>query len=240
MFFALPYTALSRSHIVESMFQVFYATCSSLKIPFVTTTEKLIYHDIYRLINCTVRYLRGVACDSNGGYLWYRLRTLCPDKLTEQIFKTVKSLSVKVQDDGMKRILAPFAQFHRGVTADGNFDPSFFYLPSFQELLPKIKWDSNALDVEWNPSSFTDRAGVEQEIWPKGKLSRAGPQRFLNWVRATMKPIYDPMYIILLIAKKLNLMNNKWYDEQSPKLFFLTDVSPRFVKDIVNNIDRER
>jgi len=227
-FYALPFNAGDKVQIVEGMFQVFSATCNNLKISFVTSIEKLVYHDMYRLINCTVRYLRGTAIDANGGYLWYRLRKLCPDKFLEQIFKAVKRVASRLQDDGIKKLLAPFAQFDKDVTTNGNFDPSFFYLPCFSDLLHNIGWDSNALDVGWNPTSYKVKSGADMEIWPKGKLSRTGPQKFIDWVRSALKPVYDPMFLILYICNKLNMINNKCYDERSPKLFFLTDVSPRF------------
>ena len=74
---------------------------------------------MYRLINCTVRYLRGTTIDSIGRYLWYRLRKLCPEKVLEQIFKAVKRVACRIQDEGMKKLLALFEQFDKNVTANG-------------------------------------------------------------------------------------------------------------------------
>ena len=196
-------------------------------IKFATRSEKLMYHDMYRLINCTVRYLDGTAKDSTGGYLYERLRNHCPTKFLEVIFTSVKKLSSHCSTATMEKMLAPFAQFHQDKTTNGDYDMPFT-LSSFKGLLRNIHWDSNVLDVDWNPDTFVDRAGSTQTIWVQKKsLTAAGPTKFIEWVRMTFKPLLDPMYILLYILKSLNMLNPFNFLDHTPTIFFLPDVSPR-------------
>jgi len=60
-FYIQPFACNTRVEIVEAMFQIFHSSCYADDIKFFTTLEKLMYEDMYRLINCTVRYLQGKA-----------------------------------------------------------------------------------------------------------------------------------------------------------------------------------
>ena len=137
---------------------------------------------------------------------------------------------MQYSNEKMLKHLKPFAQFDQNaVLVDGKYDLSIFHLKVFGTGISRIKWDSNALDMHWNPASFTDRDGRLMEIWIHGRLSKTGPQKFIDWVRKFLKPMGDPMFMILFVLKELNMICSYFYESENPWLYFIEVVSPRLI-----------
>ena len=174
-------------------------------------------------MNAVVRYTKSKMSDSNKGLFFRsRLSQTLPKNLKGSIWKAVSIFIEAYRDDEdvLFEALKPFSPFRKEpddtpLERDPNKMLSavigIFSLRRLGSFLQDISWNSNLLDVDWNPQTVTgistSAPSGEYVIWDGAKLTANSPYRFRRWVQKVLEPQKDPMALLLHVLNHIGVIN---------------------------------
>lgn len=212
--------------------QVIYSHSSNFR----AHKEEDSFTEIYKMINFCFRYTQTTGKRPRGLYFQTRFAEALPMKMERVMYRTIKLIVDNCSVESVRCMIKPFRCFGKiNFVAHGvkGFDANTLFLQSFKRFFGKLKWNSNILDYMWNENSYMkyceDGTTKELKIWDRTSLhGTSGPYRFRQWVHGNLKPQEDPMFVILLFLRQMNLLPDKWFLGLSSKTFLFDLMSPRY------------
>ena len=110
-----------------------------------------------------------------------------------------------------------------------------FSMGSLGEFLHAIDWNSNLLDVDWNPQVVqgisTSAPDEEFVLWDGTKLSTNSPIRFRRWEQKVVEPHKDSMALLLFVLNYMGVIEAYcFYKYDSVNFILSRKMTPRYYK----------
>jgi hypothetical protein len=180
--------------------------CILVKICFILYLE-IFAEEIYRSVNCILRYSTSKIIKTKGKYFHFRVSQTLPHNLYKEVFNATLDF-IKENNDFtvIESALKPFQIFRKGMDVESSLPNlrKMFSLSCLQDHLQDIEWDSNVLDVHWTP----DAVEIPGEAEPLALRVRENfvlkaPYRLRKWLAKVIQPHKDPMAFLIFLLKRL-------------------------------------
>ena len=188
--------------------------------------------ELYRAVNCCVRYARSNIHGEKGVFFHYRVSQLLGQNLFKEIFYATKEFIYKNEFEVVQSAIFPFTIFRKGVEfnrKERDILKDILSISCLKDIgvLERISWDSNLLDNDWNPERVSVKGEAELlTLWPDDLLSRIAPFRFRKWLIKTVQPHKDPLAFLLFVLRRLGLFHPLFLTEQFDYVIFIM-ITPR-------------
>ena len=169
--------------------------------------------ELYRAVNCCVRYARSSIYGEKGVFFHYRVSQLLGQNLFKEIFYATKEFIYKNEFEVVQSAIYPYTIFKKGVEfnrKERDILKDILSISCLKDIgvLERISWDSNLLDNDWNPERVSVKGEAELlTLWSDDLLSRKAPFRFRKWLIKTVQPHKDPLAFLLFVLRRLGLFH---------------------------------
>jgi hypothetical protein len=165
--------------------------------------------EMYRAVNCVVRYTKSSIHPSKGLFFRYRVSQLLGQNFFREIFVATCEYITLNDFDVLESALYPFKVFRKGMqftATEREMLKEILSIHCLRDWSSNINWDSNLLDSDWNPEKVVIQ---EQEftLWQGDNLARKAPFRFRKWLLKSVQPHKDPMAFLLFVLRRLGLFD---------------------------------
>ena len=184
-----------------------------------------------------------MADAAKGLFFRSRLTHTLSKNLKASVWKALSTFISAYNDDQsvIDAALKPFSAFRREPeNTKYSDDPNrivsaiqnIFSLQKLNQYLQDITWNSNVLDLTWNPKFVTgistSNPSDEFILWDGSKLTVNTPYRFRRWVQKVVQPHKDPMALLLHVLKQMGAIDaSLFYKYDSVDYVLSRKLTPR-------------